>query len=120
MARFEQAGIEVIRIGLQPTAELERPGTILAGPWHPAFRQLVESSRFLETMSALLPCGSTSGAVVFFVNPADLSSAIGQKHGNIHTIKDRYGMDARIMADPAVPRGAVRKDLSCNAAEGGL
>jgi len=71
-------------------------------------------------MSALLPCGSTSGAVVFFVNPADLSSAIGQKHRNIHTIKDRYGMDARIMADPAVPRGAVRKDLSCNAAEVGL
>ena len=120
VARFEQAGIEVIRVGLQPTAALERPGTILAGPWHPAFRQLVESSRFLETMSALLPCGSTSGAVVFFVNPADLSSAIGQKHRNIHTIKDRYGMDARIMADPAVPRGAVRKDLSCNAAEGGL
>ncbi len=112
LERFEQAGIKVIRVGLQPTEALEHPGTILAGPWHPAFRQLVESARFLEIMSALLPCGSTSGAVTFFVNPADLSSAIGQKRRNIHTIKDRYGMDARIVADSAVPRGAVRKDGS--------
>jgi hypothetical protein len=54
------------------------------------------------------------------VNPADLSSAIGQKHRNIHTIKDRYGVDARIIADPAVSRGAVRRDPSCNSAEVGL
>ena len=115
VARFEQAGIEVIRIGLQPTAVLERPGTIIAGPWHPAFRQLVESARFLDAMSTLLRCGSTSGTVTFFVNPADLSSAIGQKRLNIHTIKERYGMDAKIVANPAVLRGSVRKHPSCNA-----
>jgi histone acetyltransferase (RNA polymerase elongator complex component) len=120
VARFEQAGIEIIRVGLQPTAELERPGTIIAGPWHPAFRQFVESSRFLEAMNALLPCSSASGAVTFLVNPADLSSAIGQKRRNIHTIKDRHGMNVMIMADPAVPRGAVRKDPSCNSVEVGL
>jgi len=118
--RFEQAGIEVIRVGLQPTEELERPGTIVAGPWHPAFRQLVDSLRFLEAMSALLTRGSASGAVTFFVNPADISSAIGQKHGNIKKIKEQYGMDAKIMSDTAVPRGAVRTSTSCNAADVGL
>lgn len=115
VARFEQAGIEVIRVGLQPTAELERPGTIIAGPWHPAFRQLVDSSRFLEKMCALLSAGEQTRTVTFFVNPADLSSAIGQKRRNIHSIRDRYGMDAKIMANPAVPRGAVGKNHSCNA-----
>jgi hypothetical protein len=35
LVRFEQANIEVIRIGLQTTEELEKPGTILAGPYHP-------------------------------------------------------------------------------------
>jgi histone acetyltransferase (RNA polymerase elongator complex component) len=29
LLRFEQAGIQVIRIGLQPTEELDNPGTIL-------------------------------------------------------------------------------------------
>jgi histone acetyltransferase (RNA polymerase elongator complex component) len=118
--RFEAAGITVIRVGLQPTEALERPGTVLAGPWHPAFRQLVESSRFLKAMQALLEPGNASGPITFAVNPADLSSAIGQNRRNIHTIKDRYGMNARIMADLSVPRGAVRKDPSCNAAEVGL
>jgi histone acetyltransferase (RNA polymerase elongator complex component) len=118
--QFEQAGIGILRIGLQPTAALERPGTIIAGPWHPAFRQLVESARFLETMRALLPCRSKSGEITFFVNPADLSSAIGQQRRNIHTIRDRDGVNARIIADPAVSKGAVRKDPSCNAAEVGL
>ncbi len=114
VVRFEQAGIEVIRVGLQPTAELERPGTVIAGPWHPAFRQLVDSSRFLEKMCALLSAGEQARTVTFFVNPADLSSAIGQKRRNIHSIRDRYGMDAKIMANPAVPRGAVGKNPSCN------
>jgi histone acetyltransferase (RNA polymerase elongator complex component) len=120
LERFEQAGINVIRIGLQPTAELERPGTIVAGPWHPAFRQLVESSRFLESMRTLLVPENASAPVIFAVNPADLSSAIGQNRRNIHAIRDQYGRESTIMADPSLPRGTVRKDPSCNPEKVGL
>jgi histone acetyltransferase (RNA polymerase elongator complex component) len=38
---FKKAGIPVVRFGLQPTDELEK--NIVAGPYHPAFRQLVET-----------------------------------------------------------------------------
>jgi histone acetyltransferase (RNA polymerase elongator complex component) len=120
MERFEAAGITVVRAGLQPTEELERPGTVLAGPWHPAFRQLVESSRFLESMRALLEPGNASAPVTFAVNPADISSAIGQNRRNIHAIREQYNRDARIIADPALPRGSIRKGLSCNTEEAGL
>ena len=116
LVRFRQAGIAVIRIGLQPTEELERPGTIVAGPFHPAFRQLVESSLFLETMASLLPPGIRSGDVTFAVNPADLSPAIGQKRRNIRAIRDRYGLDATVTADPCVPRGGVRSVAPCKPA----
>ena len=40
MALFKEAAIPVIRVGLQPTAELE--ASIVAGPYHPAFRQLLD------------------------------------------------------------------------------
>jgi len=109
MARFEQAGIEVIRVGLQPTAELERPGTILAGPWHPAFRQLVESSRFLEKMCSLLSTSDQAGTVTLVVNPADISTVIGQKRRNINAIKVRYGRDVKVLADARVPAGSVNR-----------
>ena len=48
------AGIPVIRLGLQTTRELEEPGAVVAGPFHPAFRSLVETALFLEMAAALL------------------------------------------------------------------
>jgi hypothetical protein len=39
-AVFREAEIPVIRFGLQPTAELEK--SLVAGPYHPSFRSLVE------------------------------------------------------------------------------
>lgn len=44
LGRFEESGIKVIRMGLQPTEELEKPGTIVTGPYHPSFRQLVQTT----------------------------------------------------------------------------
>jgi histone acetyltransferase (RNA polymerase elongator complex component) len=91
--KFERAGISVVRMGLQPTQELERPGTILAGPYHPAFRQLVESSIFLDKMRALLRERSEQGrTAVFGVNPRDLSTAVGQRRENIERLKKEFGL----------------------------
>jgi histone acetyltransferase (RNA polymerase elongator complex component) len=93
MLRFAKAEIEVIRVGLQPTEELEEPGTIIAGPYHPSFRQLVESSILLDRMrSELRKRKEKSGSVVFTVNPADLSAAIGQHRGNIEILKKEFGL----------------------------
>jgi histone acetyltransferase (RNA polymerase elongator complex component) len=83
LIKFEQTDIEVIRIGLQPTKELGKPGTILAGPYHPAFRQVVESSILLDRMKALLMNRKPSRfEVTFLVNPGDISAAVGQKRSN--------------------------------------
>lgn len=41
---FQSYSIPVIRMGLQPTETLLKPGIIVAGPFHPAFRELVSSS----------------------------------------------------------------------------
>jgi histone acetyltransferase (RNA polymerase elongator complex component) len=40
--------INVIRIGLQPTEEINEGAEIVAGPFHPAMRELVESKIFNE------------------------------------------------------------------------
>ena len=104
--RLELAGIDVIRIGLQPTEELEKPGTIVAGPYHPAFRQLVESSILLDKMRCALRNRTVkTDRVTFQVNPKDLSAAIGQRRSNIGLIKKEFGLrEAGIVADDAIPR----------------
>ena len=102
--RFEEAGIAVIRIGLQPTEELERPGTILAGPFHPAFRQLVESSIFLDGMrSALKERKGTNDTAVFSVNPKDISLAVGQRRCNINKLMKEFKLGkVRIIEDGSI------------------
>jgi histone acetyltransferase (RNA polymerase elongator complex component) len=93
LEKFELAGIDVIRIGLQPTEELEKTGTIIAGPYHPAFRQLVESSILLDKMRcALRNYTEKRGRVTFQVNSKDLSAAIGQKRSNIMKLEKEFGV----------------------------
>jgi histone acetyltransferase (RNA polymerase elongator complex component) len=93
LERFEQAGVDIIRIGLQPTEELETPGTILAGPYHPSFRELVESSLFLDRMRTTLREQSPkAGIITFQVHPADLSAAIGQHRANVKILTKEFGL----------------------------
>lgn len=45
---YNENRINVIRIGLQPTDNINYGGDLVAGPFHPAFRQLVEESIILD------------------------------------------------------------------------
>lgn len=106
VVKFELAGIDVIRIGLQSTEALEKPGTILAGPYHPAFRQLVDSLIFLDKMRAVLkekPCRNDTA--VFAVNPRDVSAAIGQQGKNREKLRREFSLEKiSIVEDPNVGR----------------
>ena len=99
-----------MRMGLQPTEELERPGTILAGPYHPAFRQLVESSLFLEEMRKVLAEANGKGAAaVLLVNPGEISAAVGQKRSNVNQLKKQFGLRTiRIVPDASIPKKTVK------------
>lgn len=92
LRRCISAGVPVIRIGLQPTEELERPGTVLAGPWHPAFRQLAESELFfdlLQRLAAGIPAGSDLEVACA---PRRVSDVAGQHRRNLVRLRERSGV----------------------------
>jgi histone acetyltransferase (RNA polymerase elongator complex component) len=121
LVQFGQAGIDVIRVGLQPTEELGKPGTVVAGPYHPAFRQLVESSLLLDAMRAALGREGAGTPVTLHVNTADLSSAIGQKRCNVTLLKSESGLASlAIVPDILVPRGSVRVEKSASVNTGNM
>jgi len=103
--RFRHAGIEVARMGLQSAEELERTGTIVAGPWHPAFGQLVASQIYLGRMRTLL---AERNDADLLVHPDDLSTALGQHRANIDALTAELGRSVTIRTDRSVPRGEVR------------
>jgi histone acetyltransferase (RNA polymerase elongator complex component) len=108
-AAFADAGIAVVRIGLQAAETLSATGTVAAGPWHPAFGQLVESSAFLDRMRRRLrDRPSEDGAAVFTVHPSDLSSAIGQKRANVRTLEREFSLSKLSVApDQDAPKGSL-------------
>lgn len=94
------ADIPVIRIGLQAEAQLE--ANLLAGPYHPAFGQLVRSRLWRR---ALLSAGSHSRSIS--INPDDLSDALGHRAENREWLTKR-GTSVCLVTDKAIARGFMR------------
>lgn len=108
LVQFEKAGIPLIRLGLQETELMKAPGSVLAGPFHPAFRSLVEAALFLDMATQLLLAGHIAGKVSFSVSPRDISSFRGEKNGNIRALKQHFGLgDIAVHPDPNLARGAL-------------
>ena len=104
--RLERAGIAVARLGLQPTEELNRH--ILAGPYHPALRQLVDSSIMLAMARALLVDGMDDGVVSFICHPREVSNLRGQGNRNVQELKKCFGLcEIGIVGQEAVPPGRI-------------
>jgi len=102
-------GTPVIRIGLQPTADLQRPGTVLAGPWHPAFRQLVEAELFYDLVSRVLGGQASEGMFATVVcNPSRVSDVVGQSRANrVRFLREQGVRIEGVRGDPAFSRHEV-------------
>lgn len=102
--RFRAHGIPVIRIGLQPTASMERH--IIAGPYHPAFRQLVDSALMYDAIAERCrECGVSGGRLTITAAPHDVSNIRGQKNVNLKTLQEVFRVTIDILVDPGVRRG---------------
>lgn len=101
---LEEAGIRVIRVGLHAEKEVEERK--LAGPYHPAFRELVQSRVFLkELLAALTPFGP--GAYSIGVHPRSISVALGERRSNLKRLKSA-GFLVTFRQEEAVERGGFK------------
>lgn len=92
---FEREGIRVIRVGLHDTETLRRD--MLAGPYHPAFRELCESRIMLDKAIDLLR-EKERGEYTLRVSPKSRSKMTGNKKSNLIALFDR-GYDITILED---------------------
>ena len=100
------AAIRVVRIGLQPSLSLERE--LLAGPYHPAFGELVASRIWLKRIRPLLASCPAHKRVTVRISPCDLSAVIGMKRLNMQRF-ERLGLADRleIRTDMNMKRGTL-------------
>ena len=116
VSMFNKKGIEVIRVGLQNTDEISEPGTegseVVAGPYHPAFRQLVESGLWYDTIvSKIKQLNVKVKKVQVTVNPQDANNVIGHKRENIEKLKDMYTLDLVVKQDEKIKQGKLELEV---------
>ena len=113
---FMKKGIEVIRIGLQNTDEITDPSIkgseVVAGPYHPAFRQLVESSLWYDNIiEKMKELNVKVKKVKITVNPKDVNNVIGHKRENIDKLKDMYELDLIVKQDEKIKKGKFNLEV---------
>ena len=101
---WEGAGVKLLRVGLHAEPGVECRA--LAGPYHPAFRQLVESRIFLNRLLAELE-RLGPGQYEIHVKPSGLSTAQGQKKSNTKALA-LLGYQVIFMQDGSVGPGGCR------------
>jgi histone acetyltransferase (RNA polymerase elongator complex component) len=91
---YEENNINVIRIGLQPTESISENGEIIAGPFHPAFRQLVQSRLMRNKLEKYFQENNLKDirAVVIECNPNEVSNIVGQKRQNIDKLRAEFNI----------------------------
>ena len=107
---FERQGISVIRMGLQTSVSLQGKGTVVAGPFHPAFGHLVHSAVFLDmALRALEAEGAESKRVTLRVHPNDVPKLRGLANENIRQLIQRFHLAGlQVLSDPRLPPNVLR------------
>mgnify|MGYP005772290657 CR=1 FL=1 len=114
---FADKNIEVIRVGLQNTDEISDPknveSQIVAGPFHPAFRQLVESGMWYDSIvGKIKKLNVKVKEVEVTVNPVDCNNVIGHKKENVLKLKEIYDVDLIIKQDENMKQGKSKIEIT--------
>ena len=114
---FADKNIDVIRIGLQNTDEITDPSDenseVVAGPYHPAFRQLVESSMWYDAIVGKIKRLNVKvKEVKVTVNPIDGNNVIGHKKENELKLKDTYDVDLILNQDENIKQGKSKIEIT--------
>jgi histone acetyltransferase (RNA polymerase elongator complex component) len=107
LLKLERTSIPVARVGLQPTRDLDR--NFLAGPYHPALHQLIDSAIFLDMAKHLLKISSNGPQTIFLCNPKDVSNLRGQRNENILKLKKHFELSGILIEERhELTRGSLR------------
>ncbi|HWR38661.1 MAG TPA: radical SAM protein [Patescibacteria group bacterium] len=105
---FSRQGIPVIRTGLQDTEELRQPETIKAGPFHPAFGEMVEAELYYIMLAHCLEKAFDvpAGAAVDIWYPVREGSKMrGVGNHNVQRLKQRFALGELRLHPENLPSG---------------
>ena len=89
---FRNTGISVIRVGLQPDSSLK--DNLVAGPFHPSLRYLVDCQIALDLMvGKVLSLNHVPNKIFFRAPKRSVSIYAGNRRENLRLLKKQFGLD---------------------------
>lgn len=110
-AMFIRENVAIIRIGLQPTELISEGGEVVAGPFHPSFRQLVDSRLVLRAVKWILDQRGIEPEkeLVMEVNPRSLSTFKGIGKESIKVLEREYpGLKIKVLKNQSLGYSEIR------------
>jgi histone acetyltransferase (RNA polymerase elongator complex component) len=82
LALFYVNNINVIRVGLQATEDIQLGKAVVDGPYHPAFRELVEGEMIKDYLKHIVIENKVTSNILIKTNKKNVSKIIGNKKCN--------------------------------------
>ena len=114
---FNEKNIEIIAIGFEPLDSDVKQEVfsekVIAGPFHPAFREQVESGLWYDAIvNKIKKLNTKVMEVEVTVNPEDTNNVIGYKQENINKLKEVYDVDLIVTSDKNMKNGKSKIEIT--------
>ncbi|MDR3598242.1 radical SAM protein [Clostridium sp.] len=104
---YRKSDINVIRIGLQPTESINEGKDIIAGPFHPSFRELVEGTLMVDM---ILENMKDEENAVAYINSKDISKLYANKKVYFNRLNENH-KNLVVKQSNDVNRGCIKLHL---------
>lgn len=95
---FDEAAIPVVRMGFQPAIDLDGGAKVLAGPWHPALRAIVDASLMYDRMAKLIADNFRfQKELTLVAHPRDESRVRGVQGSNLKRLKEKFRLEKLLL-----------------------
>lgn len=97
---FEQIGTDIIRMGLHASESLLYEDNMIAGPFHSAFGEMVESRIYWYMLKYLIEEHNLQNTQIYIkANPKTFSKISGNKGENKKKLKNEYQIEYKFLED---------------------
>lgn len=86
---FIEAGVNVIRVGLQATDNIAEGQDIVTGPFHPAFRELVEGDILNEEIQNIIELNNIKDDITIEISNRSVSKLYADKKRYFNELKEK-------------------------------
>lgn len=100
--RFESAGINILRVGLHASEELTHEKSLLAGPYHKSFKELMMTKIWAEILNKELN-GISNKEIRLEVNPSQINFVWGYA-GQNKKIFEEKGLTVKLQGDSSLSK----------------